>query len=345
MRWLIRTDSSVQLGAGHVMRCLTLAKRARARGVPVEFICRDLPGALLSEIRASGFTLHSLSAELSDDFAPTLAIAATAPVNWLVVDHYGIDAAWERRVRPAVSRILVIDDLANRPHDCDVLLDPNYWPDAHNRYRNLVPLECDQLLGPRYLLLRDEFVRVRAGLRRSYAQVQRILVNFGGTDEPNVTCMALESLAALDLPDLQVDVVIGSTNPHHAEVAQQLARLPRAQLHVQTNRIAELVANADLAIGACGSSTWERCYLGLPTLALVLADNQRLAAEQLDRDGVLVNLGGIQAETPLVLLTQLRAIIADGSRRALLSARSFAMMPAELLDATSVLLRRSADAC
>lgn len=144
MRWLVRADASVTLGAGHIARCLTLARQARTHGVQVKFVCRDLTGALMPGIRQDGFTAHTLGAQ-EDDAAATSAVAADGEaVQWLVVDHYALDASWERRVQGAVANIMVIDDLANRPHDWPVLLDQNFWPDAAARYLGLVqPIACN----------------------------------------------------------------------------------------------------------------------------------------------------------------------------------------------------------
>ncbi len=344
MRWLVRADASVTIGAGHVARCTTLARQARLHGVHVEFVCRELDGSLLPQLRAEGFTTHAIGPH-EDDAAAIQAMAATAPVNWLVVDHYGLDARWERVVQGSVMNILVIDDLANRPHDCSVLLDQNFWPDAHERYKGLLPADCLQLLGPRYLLLREEFAQARATLKREFGTVRRLLLNFGGADEPNVTCMALDALLALGLADVAVDVVIGAGNPHQAAVQQRLQRMAQAQLHVQTSRMAQLIARADLAVGACGSSTWERCFLGLPTVAVVLAENQRLAAGQLDQQGVLANAGDIHAGTPAALRSLIAGLMGDPARRAAMSRHAMDIMPPAITDLAGILIEREKPSC
>jgi UDP-2,4-diacetamido-2,4,6-trideoxy-beta-L-altropyranose hydrolase len=344
MRWLVRADASVHIGAGHVMRCLTLAQRARRHGVQVEFLSRDEPGALHELVQAQGFTVHRLGA-CDDDREAVRALAAAQPVDWLVLDHYRIDAVWERSVRDAVRHILVIDDLANRAHDCNVLVDANYWPDAERRYRGLLPDGCISLLGPRFLLLRDEFVQARRDLHRDTSRVQRVLVNFGGTDEANATLLALQALALLEAGDLALDVVIGETNPNRDSLLAALQGLPDARLHVQTSEMARLIAQADIAIGACGSSTWERCFLGLPTLALVLADNQRLAAEQLDREGVLINLGDVHAVSAQGVAAGLKMLLQDAALRERLSRRGMDMLPDDLQDWTTLLLQPSDATC
>jgi UDP-2,4-diacetamido-2,4,6-trideoxy-beta-L-altropyranose hydrolase len=290
------------------MRCLVLAHQARLRGVSIEFICTDLPGHLGAMANQQGFTLRMIGADpgnqrLADfdwerDASLTSSLAGGSPWDWLDVDHYGIDWRWEAAMRPATRQILVIDDLADRVHDCDVLVDQNYYLKLSSRYDKLVPFGCRKLLGPRFLLLRPEFKNTKLSLPRQIGDVKRILISFGGTDETNVTCMALDAITLLGRPDIALDVVIGATSPHRAAVEARLSALPQSLLHVQTSRMAELIMGADIAIGACGSSTWERCYLGLPTLVLVLADNQRQGAAELNATGAILNLGEAHDMTP-----------------------------------------------
>lgn len=198
MRVAFRTDASVDIGSGHVMRCLTLAEKLRQKGAEVAFICRQLPGHGIDLIRSYGFsvsvlpppsmqqnpaeqTSHWLYVPWQQDAEQTHQVLATAGHwNWLIVDHYGIDAAWEEYQKSVVSQIMVIDDLADRVHSCDVLLDQNLYTDMESRYSNKVPVECQQLLGLRYVLLRDEFIKQRENLKAGDGSVRNILVFFGG---------------------------------------------------------------------------------------------------------------------------------------------------------------------
>jgi UDP-2,4-diacetamido-2,4,6-trideoxy-beta-L-altropyranose hydrolase len=262
----------------------------------------------------------------------------TQTTDWLVVDHYGIDSRWETLLRNSTDRIAVIDDLANRPHDCDAIIDQNYRLDFANRYDQLVPDGCIKLLGPRYLLLRPEFAKARQNLKRDFSAVRRILVNFGGTDEPNMSLRALQAIQSLNLAGLLVDVVIGQTNPHKAALQLAIKQMPGVTLHVQTDRMAELVCAADLAIGASGSSTWERCSLGLPTLALVLADNQREAAGELGAAGIIVNLGESNITTQQ-LAAEVDRLMKDPALRASLSKRSMQLIAADQASLPQLLMR------
>ncbi len=310
MRVAFRTDSSRQIGTGHLMRCLTLADELARRGHQSLFLCRELPGNIASLARERGHELEMLAAPPSgaqvDETAPAhahwlgipwecdatgTAEALTAhggPVDWLIVDHYALDARWEERLAAQHLRLMAIDDLADRPHSCDLLVDQNLYPDPGRRYHGLVPKSCRMLLGPRYALLRPEFSEARRKLRNRDGEVRRVFVFFGGVDADNETLKALEALALTDAAGIEVDVAIGRPNPHRETLRRYCEARPNVRLYVQTQRVAELMAAADLAIGGGGVATWERCALGLPALVWPLAENQRLLiATAADRGVVL----------------------------------------------------------
>lgn len=317
------------------MRCLTLARQLRDGGnADIEFVCRDVQGHLAGLIATQGYRVALLPTpespalfDWNQDAGQTLKFLGLDTLDWLIVDHYGIDARWETLLRARSNYILAIDDLANRPHDCDVLLDQNYRQGLKQRYDGLVPAHCKKLLGPNYVLLRPEFCNARKNLRRDFSAVRRLLVNFGGTDEPNMSQRTVDAIRSLQLPTLAVDVVIGQANPHRNTLQQAVEALPGFLLHIQTERMAKLVSAADLAIGASGSSTWERCSLGLPTLAVVLADNQREAANELGRAGIIVNLGDQAGVSVRLLADAISRLIADNDGRATLSRRSLELIP------------------
>jgi UDP-2,4-diacetamido-2,4,6-trideoxy-beta-L-altropyranose hydrolase len=281
MNVVFRADARPDIGSGHVVRCLALADALRARQSSVRFVSAGLPAPFQRqladrglEVREAGSTAESSRAALSD-----------RQWDWLVVDHYELDAEWERAVRGPVSRILVIDDLANRPHDCDLLLDQNLHDDMPGRYEGRVPAGCHLLLGPRYALLREEFARERERVKPRDGAVRRILVCFGGVDAGNATEAALRGLIAAGTAGMHVDVVIGALHPQRQAI-QALCEKQQFACHVDTPRMAALMAAADLAIGAGGTATWERCCLGLPALVFAIADNQRCVVEQGARRGL-----------------------------------------------------------
>jgi UDP-2,4-diacetamido-2,4,6-trideoxy-beta-L-altropyranose hydrolase len=193
--------------------------------------------------------------------------------DWLIVDHYALDVVWEKALRPLAKRIAVIDDIADRVHDCDVLIDQNLHEDSSDRYKGLVPEQCALLLGPSYALLRDEFRELRTSTKPRSGNVDRVLVFFGGMDENNFTGRVLYALSRLERPELAVEVVLGAQHPHLEEI-RRLCSNHGFNCHVQTNRMAQLMSAADLSIGAGGVAVWERCCLGLPALVIQTAKNQ-----------------------------------------------------------------------
>jgi UDP-2,4-diacetamido-2,4,6-trideoxy-beta-L-altropyranose hydrolase len=297
MRVAIRADASPGLGFGHVMRCLSLADALREDRAEVTFLCRDLPG-VADLIAGQGHAVCPLPDtdpwDAERDAEHCLDRLET-DVDWLVVDHYRLAADWERRLRTRCRRLLAIDDLADRDHECDLLLDQNLHAEVHAGYARRVPATCRCLLGPRYALLRRQFADARARLRRRDGPVARLLVFFGGGEVAAMTLRALSAIALLNRPDLAVDVVIGQTCGQRPTIEAACRALPDCRLHVQVEAMATLMAAADLALGAGGSATWERCCLGLPSLVVALADNQRSSSQAGAAQGVLAYLG--DAET------------------------------------------------
>lgn len=292
MNIVIRADSSVQLGSGHVMRCLSLAKTLK-KDAKVSFICQELPGNLCDYIEAQGFEVYRLEPDVNfdveKDAQQTLELVSQAICDWLIVDHYSIGEIWETKMRNCCQKIMVIDDLANRAHDCDVLLDQNVNPNQE-RYDLLLPKQCQRLLGPYYALVREEFYEARKQLVERNGQVNQILVSFGGSDESNETLKTVQAILGLG-QNFQLDVVVGKAYPHLESLQAFLAKDSDLQLHVQAQNMAELMLKADLAIGSGGSSSWERACLGLPAIVLATADNQRPIAEALAQAAVHLYMG------------------------------------------------------
>jgi UDP-2,4-diacetamido-2,4,6-trideoxy-beta-L-altropyranose hydrolase len=226
-----------------------------------------------------------------EDAAQTITALGSQQSDWLVVDHYGIDRVWEARLRPHTHRLMVIDDLANRPHDCDVLLDQNYADGGLKRYQAWVPADCRLLLGPRYALLQPEYAKYRETLAPRTGEINRIMVYMGGSDHSNITGMVLGALSANQLADIDVDVVIGSHFLHKGEVMAQASARPKTNIHSSRPHLADLMAKADLAIGGGGATTWERMCLGLPSIVTAIAENQVPACKALDASGLILFQG------------------------------------------------------
>lgn len=298
MRIGFRVDASVQIGTGHVMRCLTLANELHMRGAECLFLCRPHAGHFIDLIEQSGHKVVALpkraveyvppadalahaawlGTDWDDDAASTCRALGQMCLDWMVVDHYALDRRWEQALHPRCRRMMVIDDLADRPHDCDVLLDQNLGRSADD-YSGLVPEFATLFIGPRFALLRPEFARLRSEslARRERPVLREMIITMGGVDKDNATGQVLQALEGCELPKcLQITVVMGAKAPWLEEVRAQAAlmRWP-VQVLVGVTDMARLMVNSDLAIGAAGSTAWERCCLGLPTLLLLLADNQR----------------------------------------------------------------------
>ncbi|MDD0842207.1 UDP-2,4-diacetamido-2,4,6-trideoxy-beta-L-altropyranose hydrolase [Pseudomonas sp. Gutcm_11s] len=298
-----RADASLQIGSGHVMRCLTLADALRRSGAECHFICRAHPGHLLTLISERGYSVHPLAVSAQAPVDGVLTHARWLGVtqeqdardcasllqqlcpDWLVVDHYALDAQWEGVQRVHCGKLLVIDDLADRSHLSDLLLDQNLGRTTQ-AYRGLVPDDSVVLAGPQYALLRPEFAQLRDySLRRrgQLSSVRQILVSMGGVDLPNATTQVLRTLRDCGLAnDCRVTVIMGATAPWTEQVKELLQELPFAgEVMVNVRDMSQLMANSDLAIGAAGGSSWERCCMGLPTLLVTLADNQLRGAQAL----------------------------------------------------------------
>ncbi len=297
MKVCFRTDASFNIGTGHVMRCLTLADELSQKGADINFVCREEPGNLISYIENRGYKVHQLPREIDIDtdrkLTKEILSKYESKSDWLIIDHYDIDISYESSLRDHVKKIMVIDDLANREHDCDLLLDQNYSKNE-NRYNGLVPENCIQLLGPEYAILRSQFQKARANLRERDGGVNRILVFMGGVDSKDITSKVLRAINILVRSDIAIDVVIGNLNPHHDEIKILASKIPNTICHHNVEDLAKFMSSADICIGAGGTTTWERCCVGLPTITIVLAGNQKDISESLDKEGAIINLGWYQ---------------------------------------------------
>ena len=294
-----RADVSKLIGTGHFMRCLTLAEDLKRQGVHIRFISRHLPVYLQNMLADKGYEFIILVSTQNEMPIDELAHASWLGVsqeqdaidsvqalsdlmwNWLIVDHYALDHRWESRLRQSSNNILIIDDIADRQHDCDVLLDQNFYSDMDMRYTGKVPSHCHLLLGPKYALLRKEFRLFHQQIKPRNGSVKRLLVFFGGVDADNYTGLIIDTLSEIRIPNLHIDVVIGSQHPYREKIKEKCVQY-EFNCYVQTDKMAELMAAADLAIGAGGSATWERCCLALPTLMFSLAHNQIEIAKEMD---------------------------------------------------------------
>lgn len=319
MNVVFRADASIQIGTGHIIRCATLGEWVRKEGAEVSFICREQDGHLCDYLMERGFLVHRLvtpqlcelrdtqrkSSHGSATYEHWLGVAQEVDAaqtiehikglgirpDWLIVDHYALNISWEQALREHVDRIMVIDDLANRYHNCDALLDQNLCKNYNSRYVGLVQTGCTMLLGPAYALLRPEFRERREGARERYGCVRRILVFFGGSDSARVTEKAVRAINSLGRADISIDVVVGGANPQHNMLKVFCDTINNVTFHHQVSHMAELMEAADLFVGAAGSITWEHMALGLPSMVVTVAENQVPIATHLGQIGMLYYVG------------------------------------------------------
>ncbi|APQ11190.1 UDP-2,4-diacetamido-2,4,6-trideoxy-beta-L-altropyranose hydrolase [Pseudomonas oryzihabitans] len=327
MRVLIRADASLRIGSGHIVRCLTLADALAAVGCQIHFACRTEPGHAVAQIAARGYPVHRLSApDRRDDPESSLpwaedmvsldqALPGDLDFDWCVVDHYGLGTEWERAIRSRARRVLAIDDLPQRVHAVDLLLDQNMT--AAVRAESMLSEVGQALFGPRFALLRPAFQTATASTR---SVVERVLVNFGGVDASGETFKVLEALEAF--PTLHVDIIAGSANPAFDRLQQRTASHPHWCLQRHADDFAVLMAAADLCIGAGGASTWERAALGRATLCVALAPNQRGNALALAEHGAHLYLGDAETLSAADYRAAMHTLMVSGGLRSSLSVRS-----------------------
>lgn len=345
----IRVDSSVQIGSGHVMRCLTLAEQLKGLGAEVFFICSDLAGNMADLIEIKGYTVECFpcveSAKQGDKwendlkYTQKILVGIQKQVDWLIIDHYGLDVSWENQLRAYAKKIMVIDDLANRQHDCDLLLDQNLYLDMDHRYQELVPSNCKQLLGPQYVLLRTEFYETRKKMRERDGKVRRVLIFFGASDCTNETGKILEVIKQLNRPDIAIDVVVGVTNPNKEQIQELCNSMFHTTFHCQIDHMAQLIANADLAVGAGGTAIWERCFLGLPSITIVVADNQRQTTEAVAKLGATLYVGESSTITTQQLSQCIMKMLKDSTLLRVMSQKAMQLMNNDCYDTIGQLLR------
>lgn len=348
LRVAFRVEASARIGTGHLMRCLTLADALARRGAACHFLARDWGpqrGLVLSRGHEA-VTLpawSSAGAPAPDPEAPPHADWLGGPwqedaeqtrlqlarigAGWLVVDHYALTAAWERAVRSGTRYLVVIDDLADRPHDCDLLLDANAHAEPAQRYRHRVNPAARCLFGPRYALLRDEFLQARK-TQPPPPQRRSLFIGFGGADADNLTLRSVRAAAALCAAGAPCDVVVGASYPHLDSLRQALAAPAHAatRLHVATDQVAQCMGQARMAVCGGGVSTWERMCMGLPSLVMAAADNQVEALRHLQDQGWIRLLGRADDVSDAALAHEIQAFWQASESLARMAAQGVAVV-------------------
>lgn len=320
MNIVFRVDASIQMGTGHVMRCLTLADALKNQGAECYFICREHPGNLIGLITQRGYHVDALpymdlsqedklqnhNADLAHaswlgatqkaDASLCIPIMEVLKPDWLIVDHYALDARWEKVLRPYCKKVMVIDDLADRQHDCDILIDQNYLPLYEQRYDHLVPVTTKKLLGPSFILLRDEFSALRKKiLKRTPSAEAYFLINFGGVGNYFLLSKVIEAINIFQQESFFI--VTGKLEAHQFLELRKAISYSKVKIVETTVNIANLMSQSQYAIGACGSSVWERFCLGLNSGLIEMAENQTPLLNYLTKMNLIDNLGNVNSLT------------------------------------------------
>ena len=314
MKIFFRVDASFKIGSGHVIRCLTLAKELKKKGAICKFISKDHKENLIEKIIKENFevivlplsrktkkikTFKDPNIEYSDwigssweeDAKQTIKALNKEKIDWLIIDHYGIDEKWEKKLKSYCKKMMVIDDLANRKHDCDLLLDQNLTENYNCRYKNLLSKNCSLLLGPRYALLQKEYKKLHIIAPPRIGPPKNILVYFGSMDKNKFTKITLISFLKLKAKNIKLDIVINSNNPQIKIIQRLTKKNKNIKIHSDLESLSSLILKADLAFGAGGSTSWERCCLGLPSIVISVANNQKPIAKELHKRGLIRWLG------------------------------------------------------
>lgn len=308
MNIAIRVDASAEIGIGHFIRCMTLANALQLEGHKLKFLYRELPDELIEKLADAGHQAQSikhigqtndvdelahaswLKTSQSADADAAIAALGDQHYDWLIVDHYGLDHRWETRLLRVVDKIMVIDDLADRKHNCHLLLDQNFTDEVKERYDPLTSKNCTILLGPEYALLMPEYAKLHQQAKPRQ-EIRSIMISYGGADNFNMTGKTIDALLSLDHTQYTVNITSPLASPFLAEIREKLSDHKNFILHDHLPSLAPLMAKTDLAFGAVGATSWERLCLGVPTIAVTLADNQINIARKLHDEKLIAWLG------------------------------------------------------
>ena len=299
------------------MRCLALAQTWQKVGLESFFVVSTELGEWQNRLRQEGISIHPLSASAgsSEDRVETIALAKHLGAAWLVVDNYHFDAQYQQQVKAAGLKLLFIDDYGHAEHYyADIVLNQNICADEslylhRESYTQL-------LLGCRYVLLRQEFLQWQKWQRKIPGVAKKILVTLGGGDPDNVTFKVIKALQQIELQGLESIVIVGGSNPHYKQLQAAVQKsLAPISLKQNVANMPELMAWADIAIAAGGSTNWELAFMGLPSIIIVLAENQRKIAEELFRLGLAIGLGWHQDVSVEIIKRKLVHLLASLEQR------------------------------
>lgn len=321
-RILVFPDCGPRIGGGHVMRCLTLTRALTAHGVAVAFAANPCAQGVLAAFGARDVTVFPVSDDLLEAAPAAAAWASSFHAGWVLLDHYRLSAEQEAALKDG-RRLAVLDDLADRPRPAELAINPGYGRTPAD-YAGLLPSGARVLAGPAYALVRAEFAQHREHAllhRREGGRLKHVLVSLGLTDVDAITARVVCALR-LALPDLILDVALGDAAPSLPGLRDTAKTDCSLRLHVDSHAMAELMSQADLAVGAGGGSVWERAVTGLPSVTVALAENQRPMAEAMARDGLTLAVDALEENFEAKLAGAVHRLIGDAALRRSLSEKS-----------------------
>ena len=297
-KFFIRVESNEKIGTGHLMRCLTIANSLRKMGNQVHFISKNMSKESKELLESNKFSVNLLDYkrkkfdyEIDAKFTIEIIKKERKNSTFLIIDNYEIDKKWEILVKKFVKKIVVIDDLANRKHSCELLIDQNLNSDIKEKqYKKLTPKNCILLIGTQFAILRPEFYKLRK-LTKTRTKIKNILISYGGTDPTNETIKVLKALKNLNLKNINTHIVSGNLNSKNKEIKKLSTELNKSKFYEYTKDIGKLMIKADIAFGGAGTTSWERCCLGLPAIITILSNDQKDIAESLEKNACGINLG------------------------------------------------------
>tara|TARA_B110000438_G_scaffold280775_1_gene306335 strand:+ start:2096 stop:3130 length:1035 start_codon:yes stop_codon:yes gene_type:complete len=287
----VRVDVTPKIGTGHFFRCLTLTKNLINIFDEIIFITNTNDKNIIELILENeGYSI------IPYESIDKLHLTINNSINWnkqsaknfLLIDNYDLDWNFESSVRNIFNKIFVIDDLANRKHDCDLLIDQNYYHDQDIRYKKLLPESAQILIGPKYAIIRNEFKNVK---KINFKNIKNILVSFGGSDPTNECEKILKAFSSKNSLNFNIIVIAGIFNNNYLKLKKEFQNTPNVKIFDYVKNIGQLMSDSDLFIGAGGTTTWERFYLGLPSITTIISDNQTESIEFLSKMGHVINLG------------------------------------------------------
>ena len=307
----IRVDASPEIGIGHIMRCLTLAQELKNNFDKIIFLTRKDSGDFTETIMKNEFEVIFIPTNNDSDIIKNLIATYTKNKNYLLIDHYDIDSAFELSLKNTFEKIFVIDDLANRYHNCDLLIDQNYYRDLNHRYKKLIPNDAITLLGPKYAIIRSEFRSVNKKIIKKNLRIKKILVSFGGSDPTNECKKTLDALCSIENSQFEIIVVAGIYNHKFEQLQKLYEKYSSIKIYRHVNDLSRLMLDSDLFIGAGGTTTWERFYMGLPSIVTIISDDQKESIEFLSDMGHIINLGLAKNVTSKIYIQTLQKLNSD----------------------------------